>query len=195
MATSRGPGVITSQGIMTSQGLLNAQGEIVHGPITSQMAATQQMLSTGQLGNHMGQAGTNNPNLVTSTGMLFQQMTPAQQLQLQQMQMQHQAQHMKKMRGRDQAALLQQQVLQQQLQHQGKISPTPLRKDLIGGPHALQQLQNAQQQHLANKLGRVSSSVPTAALLQQSTIATSDGKQRMLMMPISGETPLSSLQR
>ena len=192
VATSIGPGVITSQGIMTSQGLLNSQGELVYGPVTSQMAATQQMLSTGLIGNHSGSQGQ-----LHNTGMFFQQMTPAQQLQLQQMQMQHQAQHMKKMRGRDQAALMQQQAQLQQLQQQGKISPIPLRKDMMGGGamNVLHQMQGAQQ-HLMNKMGgRVSSSVPTAALLQQSTIATSDGKQRMLMMPLPGETPISSLQR
>nr|XP_045614121.1 uncharacterized protein LOC123767957 isoform X2 [Procambarus clarkii] len=107
------------------------------------------------------------------------------------------------MRRQDQAA-----ALQQQLMSQGKLSPTPIRKDVTAATvSGLQQLQNLQQQqqqqqqqHMANKfVGRVATSLPTAALLQQSTIATSDTKPRMLIMPgqpiSTSESPLSSLQR
>lgn len=194
---------------INSQGqLINSQGQVVG----------QQQVSGGQavtqMGNHvvpsvqqsmMGGQLVQNPAVVVSAGQLanqsmpFQQMTPAQQLQLQQMQLQHQAQHLKKMRRQDQAAALQQQLLTQ-----GKVSPTPMRKDATGAVAGLQQLQNLQhqqqQQQLAGKIvGRVANSLPTAALLQQSTIATSDSKPRVLVMPGQNipttESPLTSLQR
>lgn len=193
--------ILTKQGIVTSQGLITSQGHVIQGQpqiITSQIGAPTVIAAT-LIPNHIGpQVATTtvisgqliqNPQFVNAAGqpVLFQQMTPAQQLQLQQMQLQHQAQHLKKVRGRDQtASLLQQQaVLQQQLQ-QGKISPTPLRKDLASGIAGLQQ-------QLGNKLGRVASSLPTAALLSHSTISTSDAKQRIAGQ--TGESALSSLQR
>lgn len=191
---------------INSQGqLVNSQGQVV-GP--QQVSAGQTIT---QMGNHVvpsvqqsmvGGQLVQNPAVVVSAGQMgnqslpFQQMTPAQQLQLQQMQLQHQAQHLKKMRRQDQAAALQQQLLTQ-----GKVSPTPLRKDTSGGVASLQQLQNLQQQQqLAGKIvGRVTTSLPTAALLQQSTIATSDSKPRVLVMPGQNiaptESPLTSLQR
>lgn len=191
---------------INSQGqLVNAQGQVV-GP--QQVSAGQAIT---QMGNHVvpsvqqsvvGGQLVQNPAVVVSAGQIgnqslpFQQMTPAQQLQLQQMQLQHQAQHLKKMRRQDQAAALQQQLLTQ-----GKVSPTPMRKDPTGGVAGLQQLQNLQQQQqLAGKIvGRVTTSLPTAALLQQSTIATSDSKPRVLVMPgqniATTESPLTSLQR
>lgn len=199
--------LISSQGTsINSQGqLVNSQGQVV-GP--QQVSAAQNIT---QMGNHVvpsvqqsvvGGQLVQNPAVVVSAGQIgtqslpFQQMTPAQQLQLQQMQLQHQAQHLKKMRRQDQAAALQQQLLTQ-----GKVSPTPLRKDATGGVAGLQQLQNLQQQQqLAGKIvGRVTTSLPTAALLQQSTIATSDSKPRVLVMPgqniATTESPLTSLQR
>lgn len=191
---------------INSQGqLVNSQGQVV-GP--QQVSAGQTIT---QMGNHVvpsvqqsmvGGQLVQNPAVVVSAGQMgnqslpFQQMTPAQQLQLQQMQLQHQAQHLKKMRRQDQAAALQQQLLTQ-----GKVSPTPMRKDTSGGVASLQQLQNLQQQQqLAGKIvGRVATSLPTAALLQQSTIATSDSKPRVLVMPgqniANTESPLTSLQR
>lgn len=199
--------LISSQGTtINSQGqLVNSQGQVV-GP--QQVSAAQNI---AQMGNHVvpsvqqsvvGGQLVQNPAVVVSAGQIgpqslpFQQMTPAQQLQLQQMQLQHQAQHLKKMRRQDQAAALQQQLLTQ-----GKVSPTPMRKDATGGVAGLQQLQNLQQQQqLAGKIvGRVTTSLPTAALLQQSTIATSDSKPRVLVMPgqniATTESPLTSLQR
>lgn len=199
--------LMSTQGTtINSQGqLVNSQGQVV-GP--QQVSAGQTIT---QMGNHVvpsvqqsvvGGQLVQNPAVVVSAGQIgnqslpFQQMTPAQQLQLQQMQLQHQAQHLKKMRRQDQAAALQQQLLTQ-----GKVSPTPLRKDTSGGVAGLQQLQNLQQQQqLAGKIvGRVTTSLPTAALLQQSTIATSDSKPRVLVMPgqsiTTTESPLTSLQR
>lgn len=149
------------------------------------------------MANHVG-PGCN--NAVTQQALLMQQltpqqqlqlqqMTPQQQLQLQQMQLQHQAQHLKKLRGRDQmtTALLQQQAaLHQQHLQQNKISPAPLRKDIFGGVGA------AIQQQLAGQ--RVGRNIPTAALLQQSTISTSDGKTRV-GLGHQGEAALTPLQR
>lgn len=209
----------TQANLITSQMAGQQQQAQMAGHQQGQMVGGQQVYTSSgqvvtQLANHVGPGVTNapntvvggqvvqNPTVVVSAGqqpggqpLLFQQMTPAQQLQLQQMQLQHQAQHLKKMRRQDQAA-----ALQQQLITQGKISPTPLRKDAPTAVPGLQQLQNLQQQHLAGKVGaRVNSNLPTAALLQQSTIATSDGKPRMLVMPgqtiPTSETPLSSLHR
>lgn len=200
--------LMSTQGTtINSQGqLVNSQGQVV-GP---QQVSTGQTIT--QMGNHVvpsvqqsvvGGQLVQNPAVVVSAGQIgpqalpFQQMTPAQQLQLQQMQLQHQAQHLKKMRRQDQAAAIQQQLLTQ-----GKVSPTPMRKDATGGVAGLQQLQNLQQQQqqLAGKIvGRVTSNLPTAALLQQSTIATSDSKPRVLVMPgqniATTESPLTSLQR
>ncbi|XP_037773475.1 uncharacterized protein LOC119569342 [Penaeus monodon] len=209
----------TQANLITSQMAGQQQQAQMAGHQQGQMVGPQQVYTSSgqvvtQLANHVGPGVANvpntvvggqvvqNPTVVVSAGqqpggqpLLFQQMTPAQQLQLQQMQLQHQAQHLKKMRRQDQAA-----ALQQQLITQGKISPTPLRKDAPAAVPGLQQLQNLQQQHLAGKVGaRVNSNLPTAALLQQSTIATSDGKPRMLVMPgqtiPTTETPLSSLHR
>ncbi|KAK3858831.1 hypothetical protein Pcinc_035007 [Petrolisthes cinctipes] len=173
--------LITSQGTtINSQGqLVNSQGQIV--------AQVANHVSPSVQASVVGAQVANNPTVVVSAGqphpLPFQQMTPAQQLQLQQMQLQHQAQHLKKMRRQDQAAALQQQLLTQ-----GKVSPTPPRKDVTGG---LQQL-------AGKMVGRVATSLPTAALLQQSTIATSDSKPRVLVMPghpTASESPLTSLQR
>ena len=199
--------LINNQGTaINSQGqLVNSQGQVVGQQVSAGQAVTQ-------MGNHVvsgvqqsmvGGQLVQNPAVVVSGGQLpnqsmpFQQMTPAQQLQLQQMQLQHQAQHLKKMRRQDQAAALQQQLLTQ-----GKVSPTPMRKDPTGAVTGLQQLQmqQQQQQQLAGKIvGRVANSLPTAALLQQSTIATSDSKPRVLVMPGQNipttESPLTSLQR
>lgn len=116
----------------------------------------------------------------------MQQMTPQQQLQLQQLQMQQ----LKKLRGRDQmtAAILQQQAaLQGQHFPHSKVSPTPLRKDVFGGVGAAiqQQLQGGQ---------RIGRNIPTAALLQQSTISTSDGKTRV-GPGLQGDIGLTPLQR
>lgn len=213
--------VLTSQAQTQAQQLMNTQGTTINSQrqlVNSQgQVVGQQQVSAGQtvtqMGNHvvpsvqqsvMGGQLVQNPAVVVSAGQIgnqslpFQQMTPAQQLQLQQMQLQHQAQHLKKMRRQDQAAALQQQLLTQ-----GKVSPTPMRKDATGAVTGLQQLQNLQQQQqqqLAGKIvGRVATSLPTAALLQQSTIATSDSKPRVLVMPGQNipttESPLTSLQR
>ena len=83
------------------------------------------------------------------------------------------------------AALLQQQAAALHHHHlQGsKVSPTPLRKDLLGGVGAA-----IQQQLAGQRFGR---NIPTAALLQQSTVGSSDAKSRLLQ----GDTALSSLQR
>lgn len=206
----------TQAQLINSQGTaINSQGQLVNSQ--GQVVGQQQVFTTSgqvvtQLANHVGpnvqasvlggQVMQNPPVMVNAAQQVgtqhlpFQQMTPAQQLQLQQMQLQHQAQHLKKMRRQDQAAALQQQLLSQ-----GKVSPTPIRKDSPATVTSLQQLQNLQQQHLAGKMvGRVATtSLPTAALLQQSTIATSESKPRLLVMPAQGvptsETPLSSLQR
>ncbi|RXG53998.1 hypothetical protein Avbf_06840, partial [Armadillidium vulgare] len=201
-------GILTKQGIVTSLGIITSQGQLIQGQpqlITSQVGGKAVITSTGQIinqiPNHIAtQIATTlpqtvmtgqviqNPQLVNSAGqpLIIQQMTPAQQLQLQQMQLQHQAQHLKKIRGRDQASMLQQQAAIQQQLHPGKISPTPLRRDLSSGLAGIQQ-------QLGNKLGRLAASVPTAALLSQSTISTSDSKQRIGAQ--TGESALTSLQR
>lgn len=201
-------GILTKQGIVTSLGIITSQGQLIQGQpqlITSQVGGKAVITSTGQIINQIpnhiaNQIATTlpqtvmtgqviqNPQLVNSAGqpLIIQQMTPAQQLQLQQMQLQHQAQHLKKIRGRDQASMLQQQAAIQQQLHPGKISPTPLRRDLSSGLAGIQQ-------QLGNKLGRLAASVPTAALLSQSTISTSDSKQRIGAQ--TGESALTSLQR
>ena len=106
---------------------------------------------------------------------------PAQQALLMQ---QIQLQQNKKLRGRDQvtAALLQQQAAVAALQ-QSKVSPTPLRKDFLGGVGAA-----IQQQLAGQRFGR---NIPTAALLQQSTIGTSDKSKGFL----HGDGTLTSLHR
>ena len=180
---------------MTSQGLLTSQGQLIPGQLT-QLGGQTVLASNGQviaapIPNHIAApalpqtvvAGqlVQPPQLVNSVGQPIV-LSAAQQLQLQQMQLQHQAQHLKKLRGRDHAAaLLQQQAALQHQLHPGKISPTPLRRDIAAGFHGLQQ-------QIGSKIGRVASSLPTAALLSQSTVSTSD-KQR------GGESALSSLQR
>ena len=162
--------LLTSQGqlIPGGQAVLAPNGQVIAAPMANHIGP-QPVVAAGQLHQLLNSAGQ--PIVLTA----------AQQLQLQQVQLQQQAHQLKKLRGRDQAAaLLQQQAALQHHITQGKISPTPLRRsDIAAGLHGLQQ-------QISGKLGRAASAIPTAALLCQSTVSTSD-KQR--------ESALSTLQR